>query len=323
MLRKPSKNTGKSKPKTIYKKKRKPGKKSRQKNFLQTMKKIVLILVLVAIAIFSPGILENQGVDLVGALSEVGITIPEELKAPLDKSGDVLSALLNGEEIDFSAIFNDSRLTKLNSSNQYSKSIVESNSNSIPDYSGEDYIVLNDNIPNFNEYDVKNIEGEQYVELDSLERCGAAVAKLHQSMMPTEERGSIGQVKPSGWKQAKYPGVVDSNPPYLYNRCHLIAFALTGQNANERNLITGTRYMNVETMLPWETKVMKYLDDSENHVLYRVTPNFKEDELVARGVELEAYSVEDNGAGVSFHVFVYNVQPGVEIDYATGASWVE
>lgn len=258
----------------------------------KNIKKAVLILMLMAIAIFSPDLLEEQGVDLTGALSEVGI-------------------------------FNDSRETKLDSSDQYSRSIVESNPGSIPDYSGEDYIVLNDNIPNFNEYDAQNIVGQQYAELDSLERCGTAVAKLHQSMMPTEERGSIGQVKPSGWKQAKYPGVVNSNPPYLYNRCHLIAFALTGQNANEQNLITGTRYMNVESMLPWETKVMRYLDDSENHVLYRVTPYFKENELMARGIELEAYSIEDNGAGVSFHVFVYNVQPGVEIDYATGASWIE
>lgn len=284
---KSSKNMRKTRTKTTYKKKRRTGRKSRQKNFLQTMKKIVLILVLVAMAIFSPDLLEEQGIDLTGVLSEFGITI------------------------------------QINSSKNYSQSIVESNPASIPDYFGEDYIVLKDNVPDFNEYDAKNITGDQYAELDSLERCGTAVAMLHQSMMPTRERGSIGQVKPSGWKQEKYPGVVNSNPPYLYNRCHLIAFALTGQNANERNLITGTRYMNVTSMLPWETKLMKYLDDSQNHVLYRVTPYFKENELVARGVELEAYSVEDKGAGVSFHVFVYNVQPGVEINYATGESWVE
>lgn len=203
---------------------------------------------------------------------------------------------------------------------KYSYSVVTSDPSSIPDYSGEDYILLNDGIPNFNSYDLENISGENYSELDSLGRCGVAFAMLDKSMMPTEERKGIGQVKPSGWVQAKYEGVVDSEPPYLYNRCHLIAYALTGQNANEKNLITGTRYMNVNSMLPWEEDVMKYLDDSENHVLYRVTPYFKGRELVARGVEIEAYSVEDSGAGLCFHVFVYNVQPGVDIDYATGKS---
>ena len=138
---------------------------------------------------------------------------------------------------------------------------------------------------------------------------------LDRSMMPTEARGEIGQIKPSGWQQAKYEGYVDSNPPYLYNRCHLIAYALTGQNANELNLITGTRYFNVTAM--------KYLDNSDNHVLYRVTPYFKGNELVARGVEMEAYSVEDQGTGVCYHVFVYNYQPGIEIDYKNGESRVE
>lgn len=203
---------------------------------------------------------------------------------------------------------------------EISSSFVESMPEKIPDYCGEDYIILNDNVPLFTENDFKLIEGESYSELDDLGRCGTAVAMLSHEMMPTEERGSIGQIKPSGWNQKKYEGYVDSDPPYLYNRCHLIAYALTGQNANEKNLITGTRYMNATTMLPFELQVMQYLDDSENHVLYRVTPYFKGDELVARGVEIEAYSVEDDGAGVCFHVFVYNVQPGIEIDYETGES---
>ena len=204
-----------------------------------------------------------------------------------------------------------------------SKSVVESDPEKIPDFAGEDYVVLNDNMPAFNEWDLENISGENYSDLDRLDRCGTAVAMLHQSMMPTEERGEIGQIKPSGWKQAKYSGYVESKPPYLYNRCHLIAYALTGQNANEKNLITGTRYMNATTMLPFEMEVMKYLDHSDNHVLYRVTPYFKDKELLARGVEIEAYSVEDNGEGVCFHVFVYNVQPGIEIDYLTGESKVK
>lgn len=204
-----------------------------------------------------------------------------------------------------------------------SESIVQSDPNSIPVFQGEDYLLLNDNHPNFNEDDQFLIRGEKYSKLDELGRCGTAVALLDQSMMPTGERESIGQIKPTGWVQKKYEGIVDSSPPYLYNRCHLIAYGLTGQNANEQNLITGTRYMNVSVMLPWEEKVMKYLDQSENHVLYRVSPYFKDKELVARGIEIEAYSVEDKGAGVCFHVFIYNQQPGIVIDYKTGESAAE
>ena len=204
-----------------------------------------------------------------------------------------------------------------------SQSVVESVPDDIPSFSGEDYIILNDGQPMFVKADFENIKGEHYSKLDLLGRCGKATAMLHRSMMPTEERGAIGQIKPSGWKQEKYPGYVESNPPYLYNRCHLIAFALTGQNANDRNLITGTRYMNATTMLPFEMEVMEYLDHSNNHVLYRVTPYFKNNELLARGVEIEAYSVEDNGEGICFHVFIYNHQPGIEINYATGDSWIK
>lgn len=207
--------------------------------------------------------------------------------------------------------------------NHGSESIVYSNDKIIPDYSGNDYIILNDNIPDFNAWDFKNITGEHYSELDNLGRCGVAYAMLDKSMMPSEERGDIGQIKPTGWVQERYDGIVDSDPPYLYNRCHLIAYALSGQNANELNLITGTRYMNATTMLPWEEKVMKYLDNSDNHVLYRVTPYFKDDELLARGVEMEAYSVEDNGKSLCFHIFVYNIQPGIVLDYSTGESHIK
>ena len=146
---------------------------------------------------------------------------------------------------------------------------------------------------------------------------------LDRTMMPAGERDDIGHIKSTGWVQNKYEGIVDSQPPYLYNRCHLIAYALTGQNANERNLITGTRYMNATTQRYWEKKVMRYLDDSDGHVLYRVTPYFKGNELLARGVEMEAYSVEDRGKSLCFHVFVYNIQPGIVLDYATGENWVE
>lgn len=209
------------------------------------------------------------------------------------------------------------------SSTSLSESTCVADPSSIPDYFGKDFIIINDGKPNFTDYDYKNITGQKFSNLDSLGRCGTAVAMIDKSMMPTEKRGDIGDVKPTGWVQNKYPGVIDSQPPYLYNRCHLIAFALTGENANEKNLITGTRYMNATVMLPWEEKVMKYLDYSSNHVLYRVTPYFVGNELLARGVEMEAYSVEDNGEGVCFHVFVYNVQPGIKINYSTGDNKLE
>lgn len=212
---------------------------------------------------------------------------------------------------------------KLSSGKAFSQSIASRHPEEIPEYTGIDFVVLNDGMPCFNEYDIKNIEGEAFSELDSLGRCGTAVAKLDASMMPAEERGEIGMIKPSGWSQAKYEGIVDSDPPYLFNRCHLIAYGLSGQNANEKNLITGTRYMNASVMLPFETEVMEYLDNSDNHVLYRVTPLFLGKELVARGIEMEAFSIEDKGTGVCFHVFIYNQQPGVEVNYMNGESRIE
>ncbi len=209
------------------------------------------------------------------------------------------------------------------SENSFSKSIVDFAPENIPEYSGKDFVELSGNQPSFTEYDFSHITGENYSELDKLGRCGTATVMLDRSMMPAVERGSIGEIKPTGWMQKKYPGIVDSEPPYLYNRCHLIAYALTGQNANEKNLITGTRYFNVEGMLPFEESVMRYLDNSNNHVLYRISPYFKDKELLARGVEMEAYSVEDNGEGICFHVFVYNVQPGIVLDYGSGESEVD
>lgn len=190
----------------------------------------------------------------------------------------------------------------------------------IPEYSGVACVEINNNIPFFEEEELSTEAFEVYSELDALGRCGTAYANISRELMPTEERGSIGGIKPSGWNQAKYEGVIDSKPPYLYNRCHLIAYCLTAENANEKNLITGTRYMNVEGMLLLEEKVANYLDKNDNHVLYRVTPVFDGDNLVADGVIMEAYSVEDNGEGICFCVYCYNVQPGVDIDYKTGES---
>lgn len=190
----------------------------------------------------------------------------------------------------------------------------------IPEYSGYAWVEINNNIPFFEESEKNTETFESYSELDSLGRCQVAYANISRELMPTEERGEIGSVRPSGWNQAKYEGVIDSEPAYLYNRCHLIAYCLTAENANEKNLITGTRYLNIEGMLPFENKVANYLDENDNHVLYRVTPVFKDDNLVASGVLMEAYSVEDGGAGICFCVYCYNVQPGVVIDYSTGES---
>ena len=187
----------------------------------------------------------------------------------------------------------------------------------VPPFSGAPYVVLNDNQPGFTQDEITAASFESYSPLDSLGRCGTAFACVGTDLMPTEERGSIGQVKPTGWHTVKYD-IVDGK--YLYNRCHLIGYQLTGENANERNLITGTRYMNVEGMLPFENLVADYVQETDSHVLYRVTPWYEGDNLLASGVELEAWSVEDEGAGVCFHVYVYNSQPGIDIDYATGDS---
>ncbi len=187
----------------------------------------------------------------------------------------------------------------------------------IPAYAGEPYVVLEDNQPDFPEEDQTSASFETYSPLDDLGRCGPAYANVGTDLMPTEERGSIGQVKPTGWHTVRYDCV---DGQYLYNRCHLIGYQLTGENANEENLITGTRYMNVEGMLPFENMVADYVTETGNHVLYRVTPVFEGENLLASGVQMEAWSVEDSGEGICFNVYVYNVQPGVEIDYATGDS---
>lgn len=190
----------------------------------------------------------------------------------------------------------------------------------IPAFSGEPYVAINDNIPDFTDADLTSSSFEKYSSLDSLGRCGIACACIGTDLMPTEDRGSIGQVKPSGWHTVKYDCV---DGKYLYNRCHLISYQLTAENANENNLITGTRYLNVEGMLPFENIVADYIKETGNHVLYRVTPIFEGNNLVASGVQMEAKSVEDNGEGILYNVYCYNSQPGVGINYATGDSWLD
>lgn len=187
----------------------------------------------------------------------------------------------------------------------------------IPEYTGSAYTVLNDNIPDFPEEDFTEESFETYSDMDSLGRCGVAYANIGEDLMPTTKRGSIGQVKPSGWHTVKYDSV---DGKYLYNRCHLIGYQLTAENANEKNLITGTRYLNTEGMLPFENMVADYIKETGNHVLYRVTPLFDGNNLVATGVQMEAESVEDKGDGILYNVFCYNIQPGITIDYKSGDS---
>lgn len=185
----------------------------------------------------------------------------------------------------------------------------------IPVYSGNAYIAIHDNVPFFTDDDFTTTSYEYYSELDELGRCGVTIACIGTDLMPTEERGSISSVKPTGWKNKEYD-FVDGR--YVYNRCHLIGYQLTAENANKQNLITGTRYLNIEGMLPFENMTADYIKETQNHVLYRVTPLFDGDNLVASGVLMEGWSVEDEGEGICFNVFCYNVQPGVTIDYATG-----
>ena len=224
-----------------------------------------------------------------------------------------------------SFFYSDDILNDVSSENvvnaQASTTIEQNNINisiaDIPEYADKIYIEINNNVPYFKESDYTTESFERYSDLDALGRCGVAFANVSKETMPPEgdERGSISSVKPTGWEQAKYDG------EYLYNRCHLIGYQLSDEDANELNLITGTRFFNVEGMLPFENKVAEYIkENSNNHVLYRVTPVFDGDNLLATGVEMEAYSVEDQGQGVCFNVFVYNVQPGITIDYATGQS---
>lgn len=190
----------------------------------------------------------------------------------------------------------------------------------VPDFTDEPYVKVNDNKPNFSDKDITAVAYEYYSPLDNIGRTGYVMACVGPETLPTKERGKIGAIKPTGWHTVKYD-VVDGK--YLYNRCHLIGYQLTGENANKKNLITGTRYLNIEGMLPFENLIADYIKETNNHVIYRVTPIFKGDNLLASGVQLEGYSVEDNGEAICFNVYAYNAQPGVTIDYATGESSLE
>lgn len=249
--------------------------------------------------------------------------------AGLIKAGtnDSLSDTQTTEAVTVQAQDSTSQTDAIQMSSEEAASLAEAHINTaleafaneaIPEYSGNPYVKLNGNVPYFTDEELSTTAFELYSELDSLGRCGACYANICKEIMPTEERGSIGMVKPTGWHTVKYDCITDR---YLYNRCHLIGYQLAGENANEKNLITGTRYLNVDGMLPFENEVADYVDETDNHVLYRVTPVFSDDNLVASGVIIEAKSVEDKGAGVQFNVYCYNVQPGISIDYIDGQSW--
>ncbi len=236
----------------------------------------------------------------------------ENISSEISSTTDTSSSISSTES-------NSKPTTSTESNNKPS---VPSNNNtvslsSIPAFSGKPYVAINNNVPSFSDSDLTTKSYEYYSDLDSLGRCGVVIACVGQDLMPTEDRGSIGQVKPTGWHTVKYDCV---DGKYLYNRCHLIGYQLSGENANTKNLITGTRYMNVDGMLPFENLVADYVKETDNHVLYRVTPIFEGNNLLATGVQMEAYSVEDDGDGICFNVFVYNAQPQITINYANGES---
>ncbi len=238
---------------------------------------------------------ERDGFESLDSASCKGDTVPSQSDAP---------SASQGQQTESSAP------TEITTASSFSLSDV-------PAYSGKAYISVNGNVPYFTAAELTTTSFETYSDLDTLGRCGVTYACIGQDLMPTKER-SIGMVKPTGWHTVRYDDLVDGK--YLYNRCHLIGYQLTGENANTQNLITGTRYLNIEGMLPFENMVADYIQETDNHVLYRVTPIFEGNNLLANGVLMEGYSVEDKGAGVSYCVFAYNVQPGIEIDYATGES---
>lgn len=231
------------------------------------------------------------------------------------------TALTGCSESDINTYINDiaSMTSEITSESDTTAKTSMSNTD-IPKYTGNAYVEINNNKPTFTNDEITTNSFESYSDLDELGRCGIAEACIGTDIMPTEKRGQIGQIKPSGWHTVKYPEYISDN--YLYNRCHLIGYQLTGENANEKNLITGTRYLNITGMLPFENEVADYIKETNNHVMYRVTPLFVNDELVARGVYIEAYSVEDDGSGVSYNVYCFNIQPHITIDYATGDSYV-
>lgn len=271
----------------------------------KTFKPIILTVVFVVACMTAP--LDEQNSDNVNTDNTVSSSIE-------DNATDVTEE--GTSEITENASENSSETNTTEETSQYVNS-TNITIDEIPEYSGNAYVSINDNVPFFTDDEMITEAFEYYSDLDSLGRCGVAYANVCVDIMPTEERGEIGSVKPTGWHTVKYDIV---SGKYLYNRCHLIGYQLSAENANTKNLITGTRYLNVEGMLPFENMVADYVKETNNHVLYRVTPMFASENLLCSGVLIEAKSVEDNGAGILFNVYCYNVQPGITIDYLTGDS---
>lgn len=284
------------------KKKRYPTYRRKTKKKKQLMKKVLTAIVLCVVLALSNGWIPPRSIK---EAKEQGQIFGEVLFSYIEENASILW------EDTVEAVSNAISDTWKNSEDTISLA-------QIPKYSGRPYVELDGNVPEFSDEKKNGPAYEFYSELDSLERCGYAEAKITTELMPTQERGAIGMVKPTGWHTVKYDNV---DGRYLYNRCHLIGYQLTGENANRKNLITGTRYLNVTGMLPFENEVADYVRNTGNPCMYRVTPVFEGDDLVAKGVEMEAESVKDSE--ISFHVFVYNVQPGIGIDYSTGNSWKE
>ncbi len=254
-----------------------------------------------------------------GCVSEIH-TSQIEISTPRpDRSNDPMLESVPDESLPPIESGDASSETSDTSSDESEDGITELDRYNLPEFDGVPFVAINDNIPIFSSSELTTDSYESYAKLDSLGRCGVTIASVGRDIMPTEDRGDIGSVKPSGWNNVKYDtSLVDGG--YIYNRCHLLGFQLTGENANKQNLITGTRYMNVDGMLPFENMVADYVKETGNHVALRVTPIFVGDELVARGVQMEAYSIEDDGDGICYNVYCFNVQPGIVIDYTDGSS---
>lgn len=276
------------------------------------IKKVVIIftILLIGIICISLGMTKSEQEDFKNEIAPNSSNISSEEKLNKTKEiENITNEIKNNENTNILISQKDEKENNLN--------IKKFNINEVSKFSGSPYIKINNNIPFFMESDLTTNSYENYSNLDSKGRCGMAISSIGMDIMPTEKRGNIGNIKPSGWHTVKYAGI---NGNYLYNRCHLIGYQLTGENDNERNLITGTRYLNIEGMLPFENMVADYIKETNNHVLYRVTPIFEGENLLASGVLMEAKSVEDNGKSIEFNVYCYNIQPGIEINYLTGES---
>lgn len=265
--------------------------------------KSVIISVIAAVIVLIGGWLQGPNDANTDTYQEAGQNLEQDVNQNSNQ---------NNENLEQSGNTNSNQTTTSNIA-----TIEEVTLDKIPKYTDAPYVVINNNNPFFTKEDYTTTSFETFSDLDALGRCGVAYVNVGVDIMPTEPRGDIGHVKPTGWKSVKYDIVEGKN---LYNRCHLIGFQLTGENANKENLITGTRYFNVQGMLPFENMIADYVKETENHVLYRVTPMYEGDNLVAYGALMEAWSVEDDGEGVCFNIFAYNIQPGIVIDYATGES---